>query len=345
MNRPVILIFIVAAIALLPMCCVFTGFLGGSNFMAWRVMESIDPKLGSDAQKIKSEMSEFLDMHSKETYDEENKEGCVRTWEQLFRLEFCEYDLSDYPIADLGPGDGEGYCPAAGCPIAKTIYDCNSLEDQYGSVPFEVDCLDGVLIDSNGNGEHDSEDKAKMTTCHPYWDSVGACCCAYSGSHAGWDQATGDGRMGQAIFTPVSGAVVDVGMTSTGWGYRVTIYNCGMLYTFNHLLPSKMTSSPPVKVGDHVHAGDVVGWMGGGTGIRRMTAIHPEHTWITPHICVIWATSIRENTGGELAAYLSTALHMDSEIRIIPTTIQKTHAVPEEPHHVRNFTRAVRDLI
>ena len=105
-----------------------------------------------------------------------------------------------------------------------------------------------------------------MTTCHPYWDSAGACCCAYSGSHAGWDQATGDGRMGQAVFTPVSGTVVDVGMTSTGWGYRVTVYNCGMLYTFNHLLPSKMTSSPPVQVGDHVHAGDVVGWMGGGTG-------------------------------------------------------------------------------
>ena len=266
MNRPVVLIFIIAAIALLPMCCVFTGFLGGSNFMAWRVMESIDPNLGADAQKIKSEMSEFLDMHSKETYEEENKEGCVRTWEQLFRLEFCEYDLSGIPIADLGPGDGEGYCPAAGCPAAKTIYDCNSLEDQYGSVPFELDCLDGVLIDSNGNGQHDPDDKARMTTCHPYWDSVGKCCCAYSGSHAGWDQATGDGRMGQAIFTPVSGTVVDVGMTSTGWGYRVTIYNCGMLYTFNHLLPSKMTSSPPVKVGDHVHAGDVVGWMGGGTG-------------------------------------------------------------------------------
>ena len=74
MNRPVVLIFIIAAIALLPMCCVFTGFLGGSNFMAWRVMESIDPNLGADAQKIKSEMSEFLDMHSKETYEEENKE-------------------------------------------------------------------------------------------------------------------------------------------------------------------------------------------------------------------------------------------------------------------------------
>ena len=196
--------------------------------MAWRVMESIDPKLGADAQKIKSEMSEFLDMHSKETYDEENKEGCVRTWEQLFRLDFCEYDLSGLPIADLGPGEDEGYCPAAGCPAAKTIYDCNSLEDQYGSVPFELDCLDGVLIDTNGNNIHDPDDKATMTTCHPYWDSVGACCCAYSGSHAGWDQATGDGRMGQAIFTPVSGTVVDVGMTSTGWGYRVTIYNCGM---------------------------------------------------------------------------------------------------------------------
>ena len=121
MNRPVILIFIVAAIALLPMCCVFTGFLGGSNFMAWRVMDSIDPDLGSDARKIKSEMSEFLDMHSKETYDDENKDGCVRTWEQLFRLEFCEYDLSSYPVADLGPGVGEGYCAAAGWPSAECV--------------------------------------------------------------------------------------------------------------------------------------------------------------------------------------------------------------------------------
>ena len=264
MNRPVVLIFIIAAVAVLPMCCMFTGLLGGGNYMAWRVMESIDPGLGEDARKIKAEISDFLDMHPRETYDDENRDGCIRSWEQLFHLEFCEYDLSGMTAADSGPG--EGYCPEAGCPLAKSVYDCNPFEEEYGSVPFELDCLDGVLIDSNENGRHDPEDTAYMTTCHPYWDAAGACCCAYSGAHAGWDQAAGNGRMGQAVFTPVSGTVVDIGMTTSGWGYRVTVYNCGMLYTFNHLLPTKMTSDPPVKVGDRVRPGDVVGYMGGGMG-------------------------------------------------------------------------------
>ena len=81
----IIVIFIIAIIAFVPICFTSIGASTWSNSMAWRIMDDIDPYQSSDARMIKQEISDWLDLKPREKkYDEEYSRGCDSTWRQLF---------------------------------------------------------------------------------------------------------------------------------------------------------------------------------------------------------------------------------------------------------------------
>ena len=302
--KAVILVFVIAIIAMLPVCLTSVGLTGWSNMMAYRVMESV-PDNSNEARVIKADISAWLDNHPKKTYEEAYSGGCSSTWQKLFRLQFCEWDLSDW--VNDGEGDGSAYCAETGCPAASRDFDCDKFEQNfklqqaiklYGSNPtqeqidamddtcnskdtkWDVDCMGGAMIDCNDNGIPDEGDMVAMTTCHRDADYAmggdSGCDCAYDLKHTGYDYVclnpdTGeyDPSMGHLVFTPMSGVVVSSGYASGGWGWEVAVYNCGTLTVFNHLDIEQMNPeddnyNAPIKVGDYVQAAQAVGRLGGG---------------------------------------------------------------------------------
>lgn len=276
------IILVVAALIMLPVCVISVAVPAWTNSLAWRVMDSIDPNISNDAKVIKNDMSGWLDLHNKQTYEEEYKGGCSASWAELFNAEFCEWDLSDAIKSD-NDGDEDGYCSGGKCPAGVRRLNCFDFEEKYKAehggrstcddLQQGVQCMNGAMIDCNENGVWDEEDKVYMTTCYAQthenkdlnqWG--GDCDCAYSSSHSGYDyRCESSSRMGQKVFTPMSGVIVQIA-NHGAWGNEVVIYNCGVVMTFGHGLPTKLYKDADLYVGKVVNAMDYVTYMGGGMG-------------------------------------------------------------------------------
>lgn len=189
--------------------------------MAWRVMDSIDPNISNDARMVKQEMSDWLDLQPREKkYDEEYTSGCDSTWEQLFNLEFCEWDLSDSIQADYDEEAFEEYCQTHNClaPTTRSL-DCDKFENMFkeayakkhgldinsDSIPdsceagdfdsdyeIEYDCMNGAVLDCNNDGVA-GNDINHMSTCYDtHSHRLGGDCgeCAYT-----WTGKDEDGKI------------------------------------------------------------------------------------------------------------------------------------------------------
>ena len=315
----IIVIFIIAIIAFVPICFTSIGASTWSNSMAWRIMDDIDPYQSSDARMIKQEISDWLDLKPREKkYDEEYSRGCDSTWRQLFNLEFCEWDFQEnvQPFEDTG--ELEDWCSTHNCNPTPRLLDCDKYEQMFKemyakkhglspddpNIPssceagdydpeYEInyDCMNGAWLDCNNNGHYDESDNVLMTTCYDGNDArIGGDCgsCSYvlpgqeingriSNGHKQIDLTCVGGSSGHRVFTPMSGMVVYSSMTNNGWGYERIIYSCGTLTHFNHLHFYKMTDDAAraeaglPELGDWVNAGDAIGFLGGGVGVKGST--------------------------------------------------------------------------
>lgn len=280
--KTVIIIFVLSVLAIVPICFMSVGVSTWSNSMAWRIMDSIDPGTSNEARVIKQEMSDWLDLKNRDKiYNEEYTTGCASNWEDLFHLQFCEWDLAD-AVKSEDDGDEDSYCSSGSCRPGVRYMDCNSFEDAFKAahggkstcetLPQDLNCMNGAIIDCNENGVADEGDKVFMTTCYAQThdkrdvDQYGQVChCAYSESHSGYDYNCGNGRMGQKVFTPMSGVIVQIA-NHGAWGNEVVIYNCGVVMTFGHGLPTLLYGDSDLYEGKVVNAGDYVTYQGGGTG-------------------------------------------------------------------------------
>lgn len=269
-NSHIGCIFVVTILLFLPVCGCIVSMLFGYNVLAWYVMDSI-PDIAI-AYPVKQAMSEWLLQHDQTDLWTDNEDyGCELSWLRLFNLNFCDMHAKAITgeideLLEINPN------------IRRSLWsavDCNELEGTYGSVPVELVCY-GSLHDVNGNGIPDSQDAeyTKITSKH---ETSGGY-AGHQGTDTNVDYSNGiPGRCaaGQcsmsdlndfAIFTPVSGTVVDVGWKTGGYGWNVTIYNEGYYYYFSHGDPNLNNADPPVEVGDVVHPGDIVMYSGGCVG-------------------------------------------------------------------------------
>lgn len=86
--------------------------------------------------------------------------------------------------------------------------------------------------------------------------------------HKGIDIASA--QTGKPIITPITGVVTEAGWDSGGYGYKVVVKSGQLQMLFGHLL-----SQPPVRAGQNVTAGTVIGLLGN-TGRSTGPHLHWE---------------------------------------------------------------------
>lgn len=301
------LILIIAALLAIPFVCTFSTLFTWNNIQAWFTMDDLHRRnLGTDAEKVVGEMGNWLDNHEMETWDEEIRGDCNRTWSELFRGQYCDGITAEGLGVDIDLPEIDARFFSHATPTWVFDWD----EFQKYDIPEDYQCFDDYWapFDMDGDGKRTKNDAgyAKFTAFHGEVDSsyithkgaydttidFNACSKAQKEGIPGvcgpkekerCSVSNWNHTMGYGIFNNVAGTVIHNGWYN-GWGWAVVIYNQGCMYIYGHLDPYAMKANadktPPV--GETVKPGDVIGFLGGGHHSYDLdgssTGTHLDHT-------------------------------------------------------------------